>query len=240
MAALLEARDLTVGYERDIDILQGVSVRVEEGALTGMIGLNGAGKTTLTKTIYGFLVPRHGAVYLRGEDITGVKPHELIRRGVWYLPQDSSLFPFLSVEDNLRLPLRHLDVSREQGERRLERTFESFPDLARWRRKKAGDLSGGQRTMLECAKAGIVEPEILIVDEPSVGLAPKVALQVYEQITAFLREGTTIFLIDHNVRKVIELADYVYVLNIGRIASEGPREAFEGELKEQVQRWLGL
>lgn len=240
MATALEVRDAWVGYERDIDILQGITLKLAEGSLTGMIGLNGAGKTTLTKTIYGFLTPRHGGVYLRGEEITGIEPHTLIQRGVWYLPQDSSLFPFLSVDDNLRLPARALDLPKAEVEDRVARTLDDFPDLRTWSRKRAGDLSGGQRTMLECAKVNIVRPEILIVDEPSVGLAPKIALQIYEQIAAFHRAGMSLFLIDHNVRKVIELADYIYVMNMGRITSEGGRDAFQGELTDQVQKWLGL
>lgn len=240
MAPVLEVRDAWVGYERDIDILQGVTLRLQEGSLTGMIGLNGAGKTTLTKTIYGFLTPRRGSVHLRGQDITGIAPHDLIRRGVWYLPQDSSLFPFLSVEDNLRLPMRPLGLGNNAAEERLEDAFERFPDLKEWRRKRAGDLSGGQRTMLECAKVNVVRPDLLIVDEPSVGLAPKIALQIYEQIVEFHRHGMSLFLIDHNVRKVIELSDYIYVMNMGRITSEGGRDEFKGELTEQVQKWLGL
>lgn len=240
MTAALEVRDAWVGYERDIDILRGVSLRIEEGSLTGMIGLNGAGKTTLTKAIYGFLTPRHGSIHLKGENITGANPHDLIEQGLWYLPQDSSLFPYLSVEDNLRIPLRRLGLGREENEARIGDAFERFPDLKEWRRKKAGDLSGGQRTMLECAKVGIVRPDILIVDEPSVGLAPKIALRIYEQIVEFHREGMSLLLIDHNVRKVIELSDYIYVMNMGRITSEGAKDAFEGELTQQVRKWLGL
>lgn len=240
MAAALEVRDLVVGYERDIDILQGVSISVPPGGFTGMIGLNGAGKTTLTKAIYGFLRPRRGGVYLHGEDITSLQPHELLARGVWYMPQESGLFPFLSVDDNLRIPLRQLALEADERERRVADVLERFPDLGWWRRKNAGDLSGGQRTMLECAKTSAVRPEVLIVDEPSVGLAPKVALQAYEHIVDFHKNGTSVFLIDHNVRKVIELAEYIYVMNMGRIASEGPQSSFAGELKAQVQTWLGL
>jgi len=123
---------------------------------------------------------------------------------------------------------------------RIDDVFARFPDLEAWRRKRAGDLSGGQRTMLECAKVNIVHPEILIVDEPSVGLAPKVALQIYDQIAEFHNKGMSLFLIDHNVRKVIDLSSYIYVMNMGQITSQGWRSTFEGELTEQVQKWLGL
>jgi len=240
MTPLLEVRNVTVGYERDVDILRDVSIRIEPGSLTGMIGLNGAGKTTLTKTIYGFLKPTRGRIHYKGEEITAVEPHTLLARGMWFLPQDSSLFPYLTVEDNLRLLFRQLGLAARDGAQRLEQCFGTFPELRLSRRRRAGDLSGGQRKMLECAKVAIVRPELLFVDEPSVGLAPKVALQVYEQITAFRHQGMTVFLIDHNVRKVIELADYIYVLNMGRIVNQGPRSHFAGELKQQVQKWLGL
>ncbi|RMF91425.1 MAG: ATP-binding cassette domain-containing protein, partial [Nitrospinota bacterium] len=163
MAPLLEVQDLVVGYAADIDILQSVSLRVSPLAITGLIGLNGAGKSTLMKAIYGFLKPKRGRVLLAGEEITGIAPHHLLRKGVWYIPQESSLFPFLSVEDNLRLVASRLD--RGQGEERLEEVFQRFPDLQEKRRERAGNLSGGQQKMLEVAKALLVRPRLLLVDE---------------------------------------------------------------------------
>jgi branched-chain amino acid transport system ATP-binding protein len=240
MATLLEARDLVVGYSEDLVILHGVSVGVEAGTITGMIGLNGAGKTTLLKAIYGFLRPKEGKVLLEGEEITGMPPHVLIHRGIWYLPQDSGLFPYLTVEDHLRIPLRPLGLSKQEARRRISGVFEQFPALAQKRKKKAGDLSGGQQKMLECAMALVVRPRLLLVDEPTVGLAPKVAGEMYDRIEGFLREGATIFMVDHNVRKLIEISSYIYVMSLGRITSQGPQEHFRGELKEQVRHWLGL
>lgn len=240
MESLLEVENITLGYSEDIDILHNVSINIAPSTITGMIGLNGSGKTTLIKGIYGFLKPKQGRILFEGEDITDIKPYSLIYKGIWYLPQDSSLFPYLSVEDNLYIPIKSLQLSRNEMKKRIKEIFEQFPDLGEKRKKKAGNLSGGQQKMLECAMVLLVRPKLLFVDEPSVGLAPKVATEMYERIVEFLHWGMTIFLIDHNVRKVIELSSYVYVMSLGRITSEGPKDHFEGELKQQVRHWLGL
>lgn len=240
MEPLLEVENITLGYSEDIDILHNVSVKIAPSTITGMIGLNGAGKTTLIKAIYGFLKPKQGRILFEGEDITGAESYSLIHKGMWYLPQDSSLFPYLSVEDNLYIPIRPLQLSRSQMKERTKEVFDQFPDLGEKRKKKVGDLSGGQQKMLECAKVLMVKPKLLFVDEPTVGLAPLVAVEMYRRIVEFLDEGMTIFLIDHNVRRVIELSSYVYVMSLGKIASEGPQDQFKGELKHQVRHWLGL
>ncbi len=238
MKPLLEVRDLVVGYSADIDILQSVSLQVLPATITGLIGLNGAGKSTLMKAIYGFLKPKKGRVFLEEEEITGIAPHDLLHKGVWYIPQESSLFPFLSVEDNLRLVasrLDHIDV-RE----RFEEVFARFPDLFEKRKERTGNLSGGQQKMVEAAKALLVRPKLLLVDEPTVGLAPRVAEFIYEKIALFQQEGMSILLVDHNVRQVITLSHYIYVLSLGKIVAEGPQEQFQAELKHQVKQWLGL
>lgn len=240
MEPLLEVENITLGYSEDIDILHNVSVKIAPSTITGMIGLNGAGKTTLIKAIYGFLKPKQGRIIFEGEDITGAESYSLIHKGMWYLPQDSSLFPYLSVEDNLYIPIRPLQLSWSQMKERTKEVFDQFPDLGEKRKKKAGDLSGGQQKMLECAKVLMVKPKLLFVDEPTVGLAPMVALEMYRRIVEFLGEGMTIFLIDHNVRRVIKLSSYIYVMSLGKIASEGPQDQFKGELKRQVRHWLGI
>lgn len=237
---LLQVVNVTSGYSQDLDILQDISITVRPSTITGLIGLNGAGKTTLIKTIYGFLKPRRGRIFYQGQEITGIDPHALIGKGIWYLPQDSGLFPYLSVEENLLIPTMQLSLTTAERAARLHEAFGLFPAIAATRGKKAGDLSGGQQKMLECAKALIVRPQLLFVDEPTVGLAPKVAVEIYDRIRAFAARGTTVFLIDHNVRQLIELASYIYVMNLGRIVNEGPQEHFRGELKTQVRRWLGL
>src|SRR2546421_5773754 len=159
MSALLEMAGVTAGYAADIDVLRNVTLGVETGRITGLIGLNGAGKSTLMKTLCGFLRPKAGAVRYDGADVTGIAPHRLIDRGIWYIPQESSLFPYMSVADNLRLPLERLLKSRG-GDRELDARFQDalvrFPALAERMRTPAGNLSGGQQKMVEFAKAWVV------------------------------------------------------------------------------------
>ena len=240
---LLSLSGVTAGYVADIDVLRDVSLSIGKGRITGLIGLNGAGKSTLMKTICGFLRPHAGRIHHGGEDITGIAPHTLIDRGIWYIPQESSLFPYMSVADNLRLPLQRLQRSRDRNEELEARFGDSlarFPALAERMRTPAGNLSGGQQKMLEFAKAWVVKPRLCLVDEPSVGLAPIVAAEVYRYIELFAAEGMTILLVDHNVRRVIRMSAYVYVLSLGEITARGRREEFEGDLHAQVKAWLGV
>jgi branched-chain amino acid transport system ATP-binding protein len=241
--ALLSLSGVTAGYVADIDVLRDVSLSIERGRITGLIGLNGAGKSTLMKTICGFLRPVAGTVRYDGADITGIPPHTLLDRGIWYIPQESSLFPYMTVADNLRLPLERL-LRSSHGEAELGARFQEvlgrFPALAERTRTPAGNLSGGQQKMLELAKAWAVRPRLCLVDEPSVGLAPIVAADVYRWIERFAAEGMTILLVDHNVRRVVKMSDYVYVLSLGEITARGRREEFQGDLHEQVKAWLGV
>jgi branched-chain amino acid transport system ATP-binding protein len=245
MTALLQLEDVTAGYVADIDILRGVDVSVADAAITGLIGLNGAGKSTIMKTICGFLPPKSGAIRFDGRDITGIAPHAVIDRGIFYIPQESSLFVHMSVEDNLRLPLEHLSrrpggPTRDAIVERFAKLFEKFPVLCERRANKAGDLSGGQQKMVEFAKAWLVRPRLCLIDEPSIGLAPKIAEEVYQWIDLIAAERTAILLVDHNVRRVVRMSSYIYVLSLGEITAEGPPEAFQGDLHQQVRAWLGI
>ena len=244
MSALLALRDVSAGYVADIDILRGVSLEAESGVITGLIGLNGAGKSTIMKTICGFLHPRAGAIEFDGADISAIPAHTVIDRGICYIPQESSLFPFMSVEDNLRLPLDHLArsgaLARQDIASRFEDMYAKFPVLRARRAAKAGDLSGGQQKMVEFAKAYLLRPRLCLIDEPSIGLAPKIAEEVYGWIDLFASERMAILLVDHNVRRVVRMSRYIYVLSLGEIAAEGPPEAFTGDLHEQVKGWLGI
>ena len=242
MSALLTVAGVTAGYAADIEILRNLSISIEAGRITGLIGLNGCGKSTLMKTICGFLRPGAGTIHYDGADITGIAPHTLIDRGIWYIPQESSLFPYMSVEDNLRLPLVRLarggagvDVAA-----RYEDMLEKFPQIREKLRAQAGDLSGGQQKMLEFAKAYVVRPRLCLIDEPSIGLAPRVALEVYQWIELFSGQGMAILLVDHNVRRVVKMSEYIYVMSLGEITAEGRRADFEGDLHEQVRSWLGV
>lgn len=245
MSALLRMEHVTAGYAADIDILRDVTLSIDAARITGLIGLNGAGKSTLMKTICGFLRPKSGRVTYDGAEMTVVEPHQLIHRGVWYIPQESSLFPYLSVEQNLRLPLESLargpaGAKRHDLDRRFDETLQHFPALREKRSAQAGDLSGGQQKMLEFAKAYAVRPRLCLIDEPSIGLSPKIAAEVYDWIRLFAETGMAILLVDHNVRRVVAMSEYIYVPSLGEITAEGNRDDFSGDLHEQVRSWLGV
>jgi branched-chain amino acid transport system ATP-binding protein len=245
MNSLLRMRDVSAGYFADIDILRGVNLAVAPGVITGLIGLNGAGKSTIMKTICGFLHPRLGRIEFDSADISAIAAHNVIDHGICYIPQESSLFPFMSVHDNLRLPLEHLERHTKGAAglkfaSRFDDMFDKFPVLRERHLTKAGDLSGGQQKMVEFAKAYLQRPRLCLIDEPSIGLSPKIAEEVYGWIDLFARAQMAILLVDHNVRRVVRMSHYIYVLSLGEIAAEGPPEAFRGDLHEQVKGWLGI
>jgi branched-chain amino acid transport system ATP-binding protein len=245
MSPLLTMRDVSAGYVADIDILRRVNIDVAPGAITGLIGLNGAGKSTVMKTICGFLHPRVGTVEFDGTDISAIAAHRVIGHGISYIPQESSLFPFMSVQDNLRLPLDHLErrhngSTRRELAARFDDMFGKFPVLRERRLTKAGDLSGGQQKMVEFAKVYLQRPRLCLIDEPSIGLSPKIGEEVYRWIDLFAKTQMAILLVDHNVRRVVRMSHYIYVVSLGEIAAEGPPEAFTGDLHERVKGWLGI
>ncbi len=238
---LLSVQNVTAGYAQDIDVLRDVSLTVSAGEVSGLIGLNGAGKSTVVKTICGFLSPKQGTIEYMGESITGIPSHTLIDRGICYIPQESSLFPYLTVEENLLLPLQGRAAKfRAVIRERYEGVLAAFPILADKRRAQAGDLSGGQQKQLEFAKAWLQQPRLCLIDEPSIGLAPIMAEGIFTWIEKFTASGMGILLIDHNVRRVVRMSDRVHVLSLGRITASGRREDFQGDLHEQVRQWLGL
>ena len=238
---LLDVAGVTAGYAQDIDVLRDVSLAVHAGQVSGLIGLTGAGKSTLVKTICGLLAPKAGDVAFRGESIAGIAPHRLIDRGICCIPQESSLFPYLSVEENLLLPLQ--GRARRFGasiEPRYAEVLSIFPALKERKRAAAGDLSGGQQKQLEFAKAWLQKPLLCLVDEPSIGLSPLLAEEVFTWIERFAQSGMGILLVDHNVRRVVRMSDRIYVLSLGRITASGTKADFEGDLHEQVRGWLGI
>jgi ABC-type branched-subunit amino acid transport system ATPase component len=233
--ALLELDGVVAGYVAEIDILNGIRLKVGTGSITGVIGPNGAGKSTLLKTVFGFLHPRRGWIAFDGREIQLVAPHTIKRLGVGYVPQGTNIFPQLTVHENLQLGawvFRH-DAARLAG--MLERAYSSFPRLAEKRRLRATALSGGEAKMLSIAKEMVTDPKLLLVDEPSAGLSPKLSEQVYGQLLAARDQGVTIFLVDQNIAKAVEISDYLYMLEMGQVRREGPRQDFADQLRDLIR-----
>lgn len=224
---MIEIEDLHVGYYKDLDILRGVSMTAQEARITTVLGANGVGKSTLLKAIYGFLKPRAGHIRLQGQDIAGTPSHHLIELGVSYIPQHSSVFPYLSVENNLRLGAWTFRRDKARIQRKLEENYERFPMLRDRRNDDAGLLSGGMQRMVEVGRTLMTEPKLILVDEPTAGLAKMLSAEVYKMLTDLRdREGLTIILVDQEIRQALKIADYVYVLELGRNRVDGPTEEF--------------
>ena len=227
MSATLEVRDLYVGYYKDLNILQGVSITAQKGKLTAILGANGVGKSTLLKAIYGFLKPNAGEVLLDGESIVDLPTYQRIRKGIAYIPQQPSVFRWMTVEENIELGAWTFRHDKERIRRKLEENYERFPALKNRRKSKAGELSGGMQRMVELARTLMTDPKVILVDEPTAGLAKLLSQEVYEMLTRLRdEEGITLVLVDQEIRQALKIADYVYVLELGRNKFEGPVEEF--------------
>jgi ABC-type branched-subunit amino acid transport system ATPase component len=214
---LLVAEDLVAGYVAEVDILDGASLEVREGEIATVVGPNGAGKSTLIKTIFGLVRPRRGRVTLRGEDLTGLEPHAITRRGMSYVPQLDNVFPSLSVEENLEIG----SLDRATTKQRMEAMYGLFPRLGERTGQAAGTMSGGERQMLAMARALMPSPQVLLLDEPSAGLAPAFVEQIFEQVAEINRSGVTVVMVEQNARRALAMSDRGYVLDLGRNAFEG-------------------
>jgi branched-chain amino acid transport system ATP-binding protein len=237
-APWLAARNLVAGYLPGISILQGVSVDAVRGQVRCVLGPNGTGKSTLLKTLFGFLPPWEGDVRLEGRDLRGVLPHEMGRHGVAYLPQRPSIFPYLSVEVNLRLGVWQYKRDRGRVDDLVEGALDRFPMLRERQRQPAGTLSGGQQRQLEIARSLMLDPVVFLIDEPTAGIEPRVAALIYGLIKEIAAQDKAILLVDQNIKRALEIADYVYVMRTGTVLSEGSREAFGGDTEALVARWL--
>ncbi len=214
---LLVAEDLVAGYVAEVDILDGAALEVREGEIATVVGPNGAGKSTLIKTIFGLVRPRRGRVTLRGEDLTGLEPHSITRRGMSYVPQLDNVFPSLNVEENLEIG----SLDRSLTEERIEVMYELFPRLRERRGQAAGTMSGGERQMLAMARALMPDPQVLLLDEPSAGLAPAFVEQIFDQVGEINRAGVTVVMVEQNARRALAMSDRGYVLDLGRNRFEG-------------------
>ena len=218
--AVLTVEDLVAGYVPEVDILTGVDLRVEEGEIVTVIGPNGAGKSTLIKSIFGLLPPRRGRVVLRGEDLAGLRPHSITRRGMSYVPQLDNVFESLSVEENLEMGA----LAQQKTQERIDAMYELFPRLGERRRQAAGTMSGGERQMLAMARALMPEPQILLLDEPSAGLAPAFVEAIFEKIADINRHGVTLVMVEQNARRALGMSTRGYVLDVGQNRFEGRGE----------------
>jgi branched-chain amino acid transport system ATP-binding protein len=218
LEAVLRAEMLVAGYLRGVDILTGCSVAAPAGEIVGVIGPNGAGKSTLIKAVFGLVPVRSGRVLLGDDDITARPAHELVRRGVGYVPQVRNVFPRLTIDDNLRMGA-YLDPARLARGR--ERVFALFPRLAQRRRHVAGMLSGGERQMLAMGRALMMDPSVLLLDEPSAGLSPAMQDDVFDRVVEINRAGATVLMVEQNARRCLDIAHHAYVLVQGRVAHQG-------------------
>ncbi len=224
---MLAVNDLYVGYYRDLNILQGVSLQAEAGKITTILGANGVGKSTMLKAIYGFLRPNEGQIHLNEQDIIDVPTHERINMGISYIPQQPGVFRFMSVEENLELGAWTFKNDKSRIKRKLEENYDRFPDLKPRRRSNAGELSGGMQRMVEIGRTLMTDPKLILVDEPTAGLAKLLSEEVYQMLVDLRdRDGLTILLVDQEIRSALKVADYVYVLELGRNKFQGPAEEF--------------
>jgi len=232
---MLKVENLVASYGR-IEALHGVSIEVREGEIVAIVGANGAGKTTLMKTIAGVHPAASGRILLDGEDVTRLAPHRRVTRGVALVPEGRQVFGPLSVADNLALGAFRSSGDAAADRREMEALF---PILGERRRQAAGSLSGGQQQMLAIARAMMARPRLLLLDEPSMGLAPLVAREIFERLRQrHASSGLTVLLVEQNVQAALGLASRAYVLETGRVAAEGPSETLLAD--ETIQRaYLG-
>jgi branched-chain amino acid transport system ATP-binding protein len=234
VSALLELEGLEVRYGRT-RALRGISLTVERGQAVGIIGPNGAGKTTTLKTIAGLVRPAAGSVVFEGRSVTGEGPERLVRRGLALVPEGRQIFTTLTVAENLRLPT----YCGRSGENDVERELDRFPILRTYFDQPAGGLSGGEQQMLAISRALLCRPDLLLLDEPSLGLAPRVVDEVFAALEGLRGEGVTILLVEQSAARTVDFADHTYVLSGGRIELEGSRDELRGD--ERIERaYFGL
>jgi branched-chain amino acid transport system ATP-binding protein len=237
---VLELRDIDVAYHGDIRILRGLSLQVRPGHITGVIGPNGAGKSTALRAMYGLLRPVAGDILIDGRVVTGIPPWRFMEQGIALVPQGRSLFNELSVEDNLRLACWSFRRERHRVEEALERAYHQFPLLKLRRKDLAGAMSGGQQRFLELGRALALQPRVILLDEPTAMIAPRLSAEIYEFIHGLPAQGISVLLVDQNVRQCVRIADHVYVLELGQNKVDASADTFaqDTELRSLIAEWL--
>lgn len=233
---LLALENVTVGYHEDIMVLQDVTLNAESDCVTTIIGPNGAGKSTVLKAAYGFLKPARGRVTVNGKDITGRKPYNMLGEGLAFVMQERGIFPFLTVEENLQLGAWTFRRDKAATRQSIESIYEKYPVLRGRRTVEAGNLSGGEQRMLEMGKALMTDPQVILFDEPTAGLSPLVSQVIFEEIAKLKSAKRTILMVEQNVRKAMKITEYVYVLELGKVAFHGTVD--EINLREAVTPWI--
>lgn len=234
---VLQVIDADLGYG-ELQVVFGVSLHVGEGELVGLVGGNGSGKSTILRAVSGMIRPWRGRIVLRGEDVGGLTPHELALRGLAHVPMGRQLFPDMTVEENLSLGA-YLPPARARRPEGFERVYGLFPDLYAKRKAPAGALSGGQQQMVAIGRALMLHPSMLIMDEPSLGLAPLLVREVMSVIRRVSETGLPILLVEQNVRQVLKISDRAYVLENGRLVLDGASSELMGH--PTIQRaYLGI
>jgi branched-chain amino acid transport system ATP-binding protein len=235
--ALLAVEGLEAGYG-DVQVLWGISLDVERGRMTTLVGANGAGKTTTLRAVMGSIAPRRGRVRFAGEDVTALPPHAKTARGLVLVPEGRQLFADMSVEENLEMGAFATRARARAGER-LEQVYALFPRLKERRRQRAGTFSGGEQQMLAISRGLMSDPQLLIIDELSLGLAPVAVQMLLGKLEALKETGLTILLVEQNVHLALALSDYAYVIAEGRSFAQGPSAEIAGR-GEIRQAYLGL
>ena len=235
--AILEVEDLAAGYGA-AEILHGVSFSVDQGSITALLGSNGAGKSTLMRSLAGLLKPRRGRIRFAGVSVQGMRPHERVELGIALVPEGRMVFPQLTVEETLKVGAhgRRARPHRVEG---MARLYELFPRLAERRRQVAGSLSGGEQQMLAIARALMARPKLLLLDEPTLGLAPQMARFVLELMARLREGGLTIVLAEQEVQASLDLADHAFVLENGRVALQGAASVLAADPRIRAA-YLGL
>jgi ABC-type branched-subunit amino acid transport system ATPase component len=218
---ILKAEDITAGYT-EVEILHGVHIQVKSGEIVSVIGPNGAGKSTLLKTIFGILKPRNGSVTLKDEDITGLNPDKIARKGISYVPQVDNVFPSMTIQENLEMGAFIRDDDYSQ---RLDEVYDLFTVLRERKKQKVGHLSGGQRQMVAMGRALMLDPQVLLLDEPSAGLAPVLVSDIFEKIMEINATGVAMIIVEQSAREALKMAHHGYVLAMGRNVLDDKGEA---------------
>jgi len=234
---LLSVEGVVSGYTKELDILNGVLLKVEKGQMVSIIGPNGAGKSTILKTIFGLLEVREGRVLFEDEDITNIPPDRILEKGLSFVPQGRNIFPMMTVKENLELGA-YIRRDKEKIASDIEEIYEIFPILRNRSDQKVRSMSGGEMQILEMGRAMLLNPKIMLIDEPSLGLSPLMASEVFDKIEEINKAGTTILIVEQNADRSLRMSDYAYVIEEGKSTREGHAEQIRND--DEIKRlYLG-